>query len=178
MKLDLHTNYSADEIQRLFTEVFSESEGEEEGKLIGGLVDSLMATTRDEDLIGCVATDKNEVIGCIFFSRLSFNTPIDAFIMAPVAIRTDSQNKGIGQELINFGLGLLKEKDVTLAFTYGDPNYYSKVGFQCITESTIKAPVTLSQPEGWLCQTLDGNAIQAIDGQSKCVEAFNDPKYW
>ena len=178
MNLDLHTNYNEDEIEKLFTQVFSDSEGEAEGKLIGELVHELISTTNVKDLIGCVATEQNKIIGCIFFSRLSFDTPIDAFIMAPVAVSTGWQNKGVGQKLITFGLDIIKDKGITLTFTYGDPNYYSKVGYKWIDEATIKAPLTLSQPEGWLCQTLDGSAIKAIKGQSRCVKAFNNQKYW
>lgn len=178
MKLDLYENYDSSEIQKLFTDVFSASEGPSEGELIGELVQNLISTTEANDLIGCVALEQSRVIGCIFFSRLSFNDPIDAFIMAPVAVSTGSQSKGIGQNLINFGLNYLREKGVVLALTYGDPKYYSKTGFQHITEDVIKSPVALSQPEGWLCQKLDGSSIEKISGQSKCVNAFNDPKYW
>jgi len=60
---------------------------------------------------------------------LTFESEVNAFLLGPVAIHTSYQGKGIGQKLINFGLNTLKENGVELAFTYGDPNFYSKVGF-------------------------------------------------
>ena len=66
----------------------------------------------------------------------------------------------------------------TCLFTYGDPNYYSKVGFKPITEKLIKAPLKLSYPEGWLAQSLVSDEIQPITGNSYCVEAFNKPRIW
>ena len=63
-------------------------------------------------------------------------------------------------------------------FTYGDPGYYSKVGFEQITETIVKAPCPLSQPIGWLAQSLDGGTVQAMSGPTRCVEALNDPGLW
>ena len=62
--------------------------------------------------------------------------------------------------------------------SYGDPNYYSKVGFRPISEQVVSAPFKLSQPEGWLAQSLDGGAIKPMQRATTCVEAFNDPAIW
>ena len=67
---------------------------------------------------------------------------------------------------------------MNLALTYGDPNYYSKTGFNHIGETIVKAPLELSQPEGWLAQSLDGKPIETVQGSNKCVEALSDQKYW
>lgn len=77
-----------------------------------------------------------------------------AFILSPVAVSTDVQGKGVGQALIRYGLDHLKSLGVELVFTYGDPGYYSKVGFEQITEAIVKAPWPLSQPIGWLALAL------------------------
>ncbi len=86
--------------------------------------------------------------------------------------------KGIGQKLINFGINELKENGVQIVFTYGDPAYYSKVGFNQITEEIVKAPLKMSQPEGWLGQSLVSDKIEPIAGNSSCVEALNKAEYW
>lgn len=148
MKFSAYNQSDKQQIKKLFESVFSESEALGEGILIAGLVIDLMNTTKDQDIFGFVARDKDKIIGCIFFTRLSFNTPIEAFILSPVAVDTKYQRKGIGQKLINYGLGVLKKNGVQLAFTYGDPHYYSKVGFSSIDEDVVKAPHYLTQPEG------------------------------
>lgn len=61
---------------------------------------------------------------------------------------------------------------------YGNPNFYSKVGFQKITEAIVKAPLKLTYPEGWLAQSLISNEITPIKGNSTCVTALNNQKYW
>jgi putative acetyltransferase len=167
-----------EEIKRLFTIVFSDSEGESEGILIGNLAYELMTETDKKDLYGFVAIDHGIIIGCIFFSRLIFESGINAFILSPVAVHSDYQGKGIGQQLINYGLRELKAKGVELVLTYGDINFYSKVGFDPISEEIVKAPVKLTYPEGWLGQSLISDTVEPIADQPSCVKALNKPEYW
>ena len=80
--------------------------------------------------------------------------------------------------MINFGINHLKENGVRIVFTYGDPAFYSKVGFNLITEKIAKVPLKLTQPEGLLGQSLSSDKIEPIAGNLCCVEAFNKPEYW
>ncbi|NEQ44494.1 MAG: hypothetical protein F6K00_13410 [Leptolyngbya sp. SIOISBB] len=94
-----------------------------------------------------------------------------------MAIHNEHQDKGIGQALIT-DLSELKSRGVGIVLTYGDPRFYSKVGFRSLSPETIQPPFELSQPEGWLGQSLSGDAIAMLSGQCACVEALSDPKYW
>ena len=165
-------------IEALFVSVFSRSEGEEEGALIGKLVKEMMATTHSPDLYGFVAVDGGQILGAIFFSRLTFEKDIDVFILAPVAVHSDHQGMGIGQALITYGLRDMERRGVSFVTTYGDPSFYSKVGFHPISPDMIAAPFELSQPEGWLGQSLTGDVIESIPGECTCVKALDDPAYW
>jgi len=178
MNFEKYAPSSANEVKKLFTSVFSDSEGQAEGELIGNLAFELQETTDLKDIFGFIARDNNILIGCIFFTRLAFENKINAFILSPVAIATQYQKQGIGQELIKFGVNHLKKSNVELLFTYGDPNYYSKVGFKYISESIAKAPLKLTYPEGWLAQSLVSESIESISGNSTCVSALNSQQYW
>lgn len=178
MEFSIYKKSSIEEIEQLFIKVFSDSEGPSEGSLIGNLVSDLLSSTDAQDIYGFITTEYNQIVGSIFFTRLIFESGINAFILSPVAIHTSRQGKGIGQSLIKFGINYLKEKGVTLVFTYGDPDFYSKVGFKTITEKVAKAPFELSQPEGWLCQSLVGKVIEPISGDPRCVQALNKSVYW
>jgi len=178
MEISAYNPGEIEDIKQLFIRTFSDSEGRSEGLIIGSLVYDLVTGTDDQDLYGFVATEGEQIIGGIFFSRLTFESGVSAFILSPVAIDTSHQGKGVGQKLINFGLDALKNDGVELAFTYGDPNYYSKVGFGPIAEKSVKAPLKLTYPEGWLGQSLVGDEIEQIAGDSCCVEALGKPEYW
>jgi len=138
----------------------------------------LITETDKKDLYGFVAIEHEKIIGCIFFSRLTFESGIRAFILSPVAVHTDHQGQGIGQQLINYGIKRLKAEGVELVMTYGDINFYSKVGFNPVKEEIIKAPGQLTYPEGWLGQSLISNSVEPIIGQPSCVKALSKPEYW
>ena len=168
----------ADEIERLFIKTFSDSEGQTEGELIGRLARDFMSGLPDADLYCFVARENEQIVGSIFLSRITFECEIKAFILAPVAVQTDQQGQGTGQKLIRFGLDTLSKDGVELAITYGDPDFYSRVGFQSVTEEVVPPPLRLQHPEGWLAQPLKNNKVEPIKGKSSCVKALNKPEYW
>ncbi len=167
-----------DEVETLFKKVFTDSAGQSEGLLTSKLAHDLVEYTASEDLYGFVAMQAGQIVGGIFFSRLTFDSKINAFILSPVAVQTDCQNQGIGQKLICFGINHLKNDGVERIFTYGDPNFYRKVGFEAISTDIAKPPLALTYPIGWLCQSLTGDEIESIVGESHCVAALNHPEYW
>jgi predicted N-acetyltransferase YhbS len=163
----------------LFTATFTASEGAEEGALIGRLVRNLLGGTAEQDRFVFTAEEDSAIIGCIVFSRLTYaQDERTVFVLAPVAVATDHQGKGVGQRLVNHGLAALRNAGVDIAMTYGDPNYYAKVGFLPISEADAQAPFPLSQPEGWLAQSLTDRALAPLKGPSRCVEALNAPVFW
>ncbi len=178
MEISLFTSANTQEVVALFTDVFSASEGEAEGQLIGKLVLDLINTTAPKDIIGFVAKSDDRIDGCIFFSRFIVPNHQTAYLLSPVAIATQRQGSGIGQTLITYGLNHLKTQHVDLVFTYGDPRFYFKTGFKQINESTVEPPFPLSQPEGWLAQSLHGTAIGTMKGATRCVAALSDQGYW
>ena len=137
-----------------------------------------MTSTDPQELYGFIAVECEKIIGSIFFTQLKFENEVNAYLLSPVAIQTNYQGRGIGQKLINFGIQYLKDNKVALVFTYGDPKFYSKVGFSPTSEKMAKAPLKLTFPEGWLGQSLISGEIEPIKGSSYCVEALNKPEYW
>jgi predicted N-acetyltransferase YhbS len=167
-----------DEVTSLFTAVFTSSEGEKEGRLIGNLASKLSSNIDNEEIICFGAFENESLIGSIFFTRLRFNESILVYMLAPVAVSTKHQGKGIGQSLINYGLSELKKRSVNVAITYGDPSFYSRAGFEPLPENIIQAPLKLSMAPGWLGQSLTEDPIPTINERPTCVKEFNDPVYW
>jgi predicted N-acetyltransferase YhbS len=165
-------------IAQLFRSVFADSEGPKEGEAIGRLAKHLFEKTPASDLYCFLATEGGQIIGAIFFSRLKFEVDILAYILAPVAVATRHQGKGVGQKLIRHGLAELKASGASLIITYGDPAFYTRVGFRPLELERINPPHPLSQPIGWLGQSLDGGEVPKTPGGCSCVEALDDPAYW
>ena len=167
------------EIAALFARTFTASEGAAEGALIGGLVRDMMAGTPAEDIRVFTAADGGALIGAVVFTRIVWAEDARiAFILSPAAVAPERQGRGLGQALIRFALGALREAGVEIAFTYGDPNYYGKVGFAPVTEAVAPAPLPLSQPHGWLALSLTEAPLTPLRGASRCVPALMRPEIW
>ncbi|WP_210325882.1 GNAT family N-acetyltransferase [Oricola nitratireducens] len=139
----------------------------------------LLGTTAERDLFVFTAEEAGTIVGGIVFSRLTYDRDDrTVFVLAPVGVATGHQGKGIGQRLLADGLAALRETGIDIAVTYGDPGYYSKVGFAPITEAFAQAPFKLKHPEGWLGQSLTDREMTPLKGPSRCVEALNDPAFW
>lgn len=168
-------------ISELFTGVFSASEGEDEGVLIGDLAAQLAASIDDQEILCFAAFDSKEqtLLATIFFTRLVFShSPVELYMLAPVAVSTAHQGQGIGQALISYGLSELKKRSVAVAVTYGDPAFYSKVGFMPLSQEVLPAPLEPSIPEGWLGQSLSDQPIPSFNERPSCAQAFANPVYW
>jgi len=163
----------------LFIASFAESDGTEEAELIGEFVRHMLHDTPERDLFVFIAEDSGEIIGSVMFSRLIYDEDERVvFILSPLAVATEHQGKGIGQSLVTYGLKALEAAHVDAALTYGDPAYYSKVGFLQISEAFAAAPFALTRPEGWLAQSLTDTELAPLKGSPHCVEALSNPMLW
>lgn len=179
--MDFSTEYEtrADAITALFTATFTASEGAEEGALIGDLARRLMAETPAADLRVFSAWEDGAPVGGVIFSRLSYaGDPRRVFVLAPMAVATDRQGRGIGQRLIAHGLDALRGEGVDIAVTYGDPAFYGRLGFVPVSQADIPAPFALQHPEGWLGQSLTEAGLTPLAGPARCVPALDDPVFW
>ena len=165
-----------DQIVDLFVSTFTASEGVDEGSLIGDLASNLLSSTLKDDIYVFTAFENGEAIGGAIFSRLAYSDdPRSVFILSPMAIAPDRHGEGVGQALLNYALSVLRDNGVAVAITYGDPVFYSKVGFQPLDEVTAAPPLPLSLPMGWIGQSLTDEPLHALQGKSTCVAALNNP---
>lgn len=167
------------EIIELFKQTFTDSEGENEGNLISELIKRFLEDTPKEDIRVFITTKDDQLVGGVIFSRLTFDeSEVDTWILSPAAIATSMQGTGLGRELINYSHEFLKNEGVQQVVTYGDINFYSKVGYKPITEDIIPSPLKLTYPEGWIAQSLEGLELKPIKGKAYCVQALNVPELW
>ena len=170
---------SPEALTEIFRDAFTHTEGEQEGAVVSELARNMLQMTAPKELRVFVARTNNQLVGCIFFSRLLY--PNDArtiWLLSPVAVVSGFQKQGIGSGLIQHGLQQLKEEGSDAVFTYGDPNFYERIGFVCVSETFAQAPFKLSMPQGWLAIPLSSTQLSPMRGSSKCVEAISQAQYW
>ncbi|NCJ05010.1 GNAT family N-acetyltransferase [Synechococcales cyanobacterium C] len=93
------------------------------------LVDAL----RDQvqPLISLVAEDNGAIVGHIMFSPVSLSSYPALRIMglAPMAVASEYQRKGIGSALVHAGLERCKQLGFGAVVVLGHPAYYPRFGF-------------------------------------------------
>lgn len=94
--------------------------------------DALRALRAAGDLtVSLVVEDNGEVIGHVAFSPVTIDGVHDQwFGLGPVAVRPEKQRQGIGRALISQGLDILRKAGANGCALIGNPNIYSRVGFE------------------------------------------------
>jgi putative acetyltransferase len=125
------------EIASVVRAAFARRYGAGDGEV--GLVSSLRA---DGDVaVEMVALQGDDIVGHVMFSRLAADPPSCLMAaLAPVAVRIDSQNRGIGDALIRAGLAACREDGVEAVIVLGDPAYYARFGFDAALAAGLASP--------------------------------------
>ena len=179
MKVILGTKGREKPVEQLFIATFTQSEGVEEGRVIGDLVRDLLSNTPSGDLRTFYAYHGDRIVGAAIFTRLTYQDDNQVvFLLSPMAVDGDCQRQGIGQKLIQSALNQLRDEGVDIAITYGDPEYYKRVGFLPISQEQARPPLQLSMPHGWIGQSLSGSKAISLAGPSFCVPALNKSDVW
>ena len=165
-----------DTIRTAHQNAFGEPEGEAVSQLA---IDLLEDKTTAQPILSLVAEQNNEIVGNIIFSPVNIKgfKGVSAYILAPLAVTKNNQGKGIGTQLINKGLEILKERGAEIVLVYGDPNYYMRTGFKA--DHDLKPPNKLKYPEeAWMAQELVENILIKTHGMVQCASSLNSPEYW
>ncbi|WP_434779621.1 GNAT family N-acetyltransferase [Neisseria sp. Ec49-e6-T10] len=88
--------------------------------------------------LALVAGYKDEIIGYIAFSKIVIDNQLsDWEALAPVSVSPQWQNKGIGRQLIEEGLKILKGRLVSGCVLVGFPEYYKRFGFRTTNQLKV-----------------------------------------
>ena len=90
------------------------------------------------------ATLGDSIVGHILFSRLPVigndGSVIAAASLAPLSVRPDCQNRGIGADLVSAGLDECRKRRIPAVIVLGDPDYYQRFGFSAAAARLLAAP--------------------------------------
>lgn len=114
---------------------------QEEAKLVKALRNNKTAFVQE---LSIVATVNSIVVGHILFTRISIRDAKgninESLALAPMAVRPEFQNCGVGSQLIRKGLMVAKDLGFKSVIVLGHENYYPRFGFEPAAKWNIKAP--------------------------------------
>lgn len=89
------------------------------------LIENLRAA--NQIALEMVAEIDGKIVGSICFSR--FSAPDNWWALAPMCVANSHQGKGIGSELVRYGLDQARQVKADAVVVVGDPYYYRRFGF-------------------------------------------------
>ena len=119
--------------------------------------------------------EKLEVVGHILFSPITIETKtasIPALALAPMAVKPDFQNEGIGSILVNEGLKRCEELGHDSVVVLGHPNFYPKFGFILASEKGIKCPFEVPS-EAFMVFEIKPGAMNNVQGTVQYPKVFS-----
>lgn len=95
---------------------------------------NLRKTSKYIQGLSLVAEQDRQLIGHVMFTELEISqtlgiNKIKALLIAPLSVKLEYRNCGIGSALVEEGFRLAKLRGYTAVFLCGDPEYYKRFGF-------------------------------------------------
>ncbi len=110
---------------------------------IGQLLDGLHGSWAWDAELSFVAESDNELVGQVLYTHAILDAAprqVGVLVLAPVSVRPDLRNRGIGSKLVTESLAALTRRNEPLVFLEGHPSYYPRFGFRPATELGFTAP--------------------------------------
>ncbi len=143
-------------------------ETEAEANLVNALRDSGIP------FISLVAEKDEEIVGHILFTPVELigdDSGLKLMGLAPMAVLTKLQKKGIGSQLIKTGIKHCSTQDYDAVVVLGHPEYYPKFGFVPSIRYGIKSEYDVPD-EAFMLLELKKDSLKDKNGVIKYHAAF------
>lgn len=175
-RIRIATSLDRDDVREIHLCAFPEGEKQ----IVSTLAVNLLSEETNTKTVSLVAEADGAVVGHIAFSPVTVNNNKrwKGYILAPLGVKPEYQKRQIGSKLIEIGMARLSKMGVNILFVYGDPNYYSKFGFNADAASGYLPPYELQYPFGWQAIILNEGVFTKSSVKISCVDPLNDPELW
>jgi putative acetyltransferase len=139
-----------------------------------GLIEAIRASEFFVPELSLVALS-DEVIGHILFSILSIETEngtVPTLGLAPMAVKPEYQNQGVGTTLVREGLEKCAELGFGHVVVLGHPNFYPKFGFVTAKSKEIQPPFPV-RDDVFMVYEIQTGSLEGIRGKVKYPPAFD-----
>lgn len=176
MNIRTATTLDLDDVRSVHLSAFPE----EEREIVSTLAVNLLSEETTPETISLVAEAGDAVVGHVCFSPVTIgaNENCRGYILAPLGVKPNYQNRRIGSQLVESGMQRLSAMGIDILFVYGDPKYYSRFGFSADAAVRYKPPYTLEYPFGWQVITLKECNTGSSPVTVTCVTSLCDPVLW
>jgi putative acetyltransferase len=124
--------------------------------------------------LSLVAIEGGQVVGHILFSPMVIETKdgaVPALTLAPLAVRPEFQNQGIGSQLVRRGIERCRTLGHRIVVVVGHPTYYPRFGFSPARARGLEAPFPVPD-EAFMVLELAPGALDGVAGMIRFPPPF------
>lgn len=129
------------------------------------------------DTLSLVAVEGDEIYGHILFSPAFIESDdriIEGTALAPMAVTSSRQRKGIGAKLIMKGFERLRQQGCPFVVVIGHPEYYPRFGFERASKYNLKSPWRGIPDEAFMIHFLAPLPIKNLSGTVTFRQEFDE----
>jgi putative acetyltransferase len=138
------------------------------------LVDALRSSCPDH--LALVAEDGDQVVGHILFTPVMVENSdrvVEGMGLAPMAVRSDRQQSGVGSLLVNRGLDLLRDRFCPFVIVLGHPEYYPRFGFEPASRHGLRSQWEGVPDEAFMVLVFDATSVPDDGGVARYRDEFD-----
>jgi putative acetyltransferase len=128
------------------------------------------------DVLSLVAESDGEVVGHILFSPVTIEDGSQSrqgMGLAPVAVTPDRQRQGIGSELVQAGLEILRKQGCPFVIVLGHPAFYQRFGFVPASRYGLTSQWEGVPDAAFMVLVLDASSMAGVTGVARYREEFD-----
>jgi putative acetyltransferase len=127
-------------------------------------------------LLSLVATEDNAIVGHIFFSpvRIEGSQIVEGMGLAPLAVIPELQRQGIGSQLVQTGIEVLKSQGSPFIIVLGHPEYHTRFGFQRASNNDIYSLWEGVPDQAFMILILDEKVMFSVSGVARFRNEFDE----
>ena len=125
--------------------------------------------------VSLVAAVGEDIVGHILFTAVPIRTEdgdVPALSLAPMAVRPEYQNRGIGTALVEAGLDACRHAGHAIVHVLGHPPFYPRFGFAPAKASPLRS--RFGGGDAWMAKELVPGALDGVSGEVEWTKPFLD----
>lgn len=137
------------------------------------LVDKLRASCKD--YLSFVAVEDDAIVGHILFTPATVEGCLSVGMgLAPMAVLPSHQRKGIGSQLVRYGLEFLRKIACPFVIVLGHPEYYPRFGFELASKYGLISQWEGVPDDAFMVVIFDNAALPESGGTARYMDEFNE----
>lgn len=137
------------------------------------LVDELRASCKE--YLSFVAVEDGSVIGHILFTPATLEGySITGMGLAPMSVMPSQQRKGIGSELVQYGLEFLRDAGCPFVIVLGHPEYYPRFVFELASKYQLRSQWEGVPDDAFMIVVFNSGVLPKAGGIARYRDEFDD----